>query len=100
MNKDHFKTAFMRTKEIEGGEKLTNDLYDPGGKTFCGISKVYWPEWEEWKVLDGEKGNISEQVESFYRVNFWHRVQGDKLASISPDLSYEVFDTAVNVGVF
>ncbi len=38
-------------------------------------------------------------VRRFYRVNFWNRIQGDALAEVSPEVAYEVFDTAVNVGV-
>lgn len=100
MNNSIFDMAFNKTMAHEGKGKLTNDKFDPGGMTFSGISRVYWPEWEGWKALDcGDMESAAKLVNYFYRVNFWNRIQGDKLADISPAIAYEVFDTAVNVGV-
>lgn len=104
----HFDNAFNETMKMEGRGVLTNDAFDPGGETFSGISRVYWPEWEGWPLIDtwqkdkskpfpGEQ--LDEMVRRFYRVNFWNRIQGDQLATISPWIAYEVFDSAVNVGV-
>jgi len=100
---DHFSVAFELTMELEG--KLSNDRQDKGGQTYCGISRVYWPDWQGWIFVDEwiDCGDMSELlpglVRQFYRVNFWNRMQGDKLAAISPKLAYEVFDSAVNMDV-
>jgi lysozyme family protein len=104
---DHFEEAFARTMSEEGGYNI--DRMDPGGETYMGISRVYWPGWEGWGIIDnfGENGMIPEfakrSLESlvfgFYRTNFWNRIQGDKVAQISPEVVYELFDTAMNLDV-
>jgi lysozyme family protein len=83
----------------EGFDLLTNSPIDPGGQTYSGISRVYWPDWAGWAFVDAEERPPVELVELFYRTNFWNRVQGDRLAKISPEVAYEIFDTAVNLGV-
>jgi len=104
---NHFQEAFDRTIKIEGGE--SNNPRDIGGKTFMGISRIYWPDWPGWSLvhhahttqipLDLKQSGMLELVESFYKANFWIRIQGDKLSAVSPEIAYEVFDTAVNMDV-
>lgn len=102
---DHFETAFRITLNIEGDGELSDDRLDPGGQTFSGISRVYWPDWDGWPLVDawietGEKSHLLDvMVRRFYLVNFWNRIQGDKLAEMAPAIAYELFDTAVNVDV-
>jgi len=38
-------------------------------------------------------------VKGFYWTNFWNRMQGDKVAALSPEVAYELFDTSVNLDV-
>jgi len=106
MKSKHFQEAFDRTMKHEGG--YSDDPQDAGKETFRGISRLYWPEWAGWHLVDRyreemfttfEKSGINKLVESFYKTNFWARVQGDKLAAISLEVACEVFDTAVNLDV-
>lgn len=107
LENDYFLTAFTQTMVIEGEKQLTKIARDPGGMTYSGISRVYWPHWEGWKVIDAWLSKraapipdaLDGMVSDFYRVNFWGRIQGDALATLSPKLAYEVFDTAVNLDV-
>lgn len=108
MANDCFPAAYVLTMGHEGEDKLTNDKLDPGGMTFSGISRVNWPYWEGWALVDewakAPRGTpvpaaLSPMVKQFYRVNFWGRIQGDALAALAPDLAFEVFDTAVNMDV-
>ncbi len=104
---NNFQEAFDRTMRHEG--EYSDDRKDMGGETFRGISRVYWPGWSGWHVVDRykrdpdltcfRKSGIADMVQSFYKVNFWYRIQGDQLAAISPEVAYEVFDTAVNLDV-
>jgi lysozyme family protein len=106
-NMDHFEEAFARTMSEEGGYSF--DRMDPGGETYMGISRVYWPGWEGWGIIDDsvEEGIILEfatadlapLIFDFYRTNFWYRMQGDKVVALSPKVAYELFDTAVNLDV-
>ena len=104
---DHFEEAFARTMSEEGGYSF--DRMDPGGETYMGISRVYWQSWEGWEILDKlkEKGTVpgfaisdlAPLVFDFYRNNFWNRMQGDKVVSLSHEVAYELFDTSVNLDV-
>ena len=103
---DTFKKAFEKTMVHEGGYSF--DELDPGGETYLGISRVYWPSWEGWPIIDKamESGRpLSSCIElppmarNFYRANFWNRFKGDDVAALSPSVAMEMFDTAVNLGV-
>lgn len=101
-----FEIAFKKTMGHEGGiGSFSNDKHDKGGQTYSGISRFYWPEWPGWKLVDewvktGEEFPVlADMVKDFYRTNFWQRIQGDRLAEIAPAVAYEVFDSAVNMGV-
>lgn len=100
-----FDIAFEKAMGHEGLDLLSDDNQDPGGQTYSGISRVYWPDWVGWNLVDkwietGEKAPVlPDMVKAFYRINFWNRIQGDKLAEIAPAVAYEVFDTAVNMDV-
>jgi len=92
-----FDIALEHTLRHEG--ETSNLLSDPGGLTYKGISRVYWPNWEGWKYLD--RGEVPPEflVREFYRINFWDRIWGDNLSTFGPNLAAEVFDTAVNLSV-
>ena len=102
-----FSVAFGRTMKIEGG--YSNDPGDPGGETYMGISRKFWPSWLGWPVIDDWKsGNINglqrdtmlaDHVRSFYKAQFWDRWQGDVIADISLEIACEMFDTSVNMNV-
>jgi len=104
MTTDRFPAALRQTLKHEG--VYSDDKMDPGGKTYLGISRVYWPDWEGWLLVDegiavGGHWNpeLSDMVSRFYRTNFWNRIMGDELALASVAVANEVFDTAVNLGV-
>lgn len=66
----------------EGG--YVNDPLDRGGETYQGISRVNWPNWEGWKILDAKKpirkgqvfGDLTNAVLRFYQTNYWLPVRG------------------------
>jgi len=93
-----FDKALERTLGIEG--EISNHPLDPGGLTYKGISRVYWPEWKGWKYIDREEVPPIESVEKFYRKNFWNRIQGEALSKVNVEVAMEVFDTAVNISVY
>lgn len=103
---NYFKEAFSRTMEHEG--EYDFDGLDKGGETFMGISRVYWPSWPGWQLVDKDWENtlslidrsaLLDLVESFYKTNFCLRIQGDRVAAVSPEVACELFDTAVNLDV-
>lgn len=101
---EHWKHAVTMTLKHEGWH--TDDPVDPGGETFMGISRVHWPDWEGWVFVDSvlnddiKRKIVTESVFKFYRTNFWNPIHGERLAKVSPQLAYQIFDTAVNPGVY
>jgi len=96
-----FCTAFTRTMKHEGPGKLTNNKLDPGGMTYSGISRVHWPDWEGWTLVDmGRLKEAYPMVLNFYRTNFWYRIQGEEISKSSVEIACEIFDTAVNASVY
>ena len=95
----HFLKAMDGTMKTEGG-------YTPDGPTYRGIDRRWWGHWPGWSLVDawtageitsGKRDTLLEQeVRHFYLINFWHRINGDKMAAISPEVACFVFDKAVN----
>ena len=102
-----FDTAYERTLRCEGG--YANDPVDRGGETWRGISRVHFPHWPGWALIDRARRaktfprnldssrRLAECVSTFYREQFWDRIEGDLLSD--QQIAEEVFDTAVNMGV-
>lgn len=73
-----FDTAWAALEHDEGG--YSNNPADPGGETYAGISRRYWPNWLGWQIVDRLKPDakalkgdmdLEELVKSFYKSNFW-----------------------------
>lgn len=107
MTQDAFSIAFSRTMQNESG--YSNVAGDRGGETYMGISRVFWPSWPGWIMIDDCKAGLinalqrdtacAEHVRQFYRVQFWDRFQGDLVAAESVEVACELFDTGVNMGI-
>jgi lysozyme family protein len=104
-----FEEAFKKTLGHEGGYVCDPD--DTGGETYKGISRNNWPSWEGWKIIDKAKRprrkfpkcldtneKLTEEVQEFYKGEFWDKLKGDEVAAKSRMVAIELFDTAVNCG--
>jgi len=106
MNAEAFAKAFSGTMKNEKG--YSSNPNDRGLETYMGISRVFWPSCPVWEFVDACKNKeinalqrdvaCAEHVRTFYRVQFWDRIQGDAVADLSVDVACELFDTAVNMG--
>jgi lysozyme family protein len=102
-----FEIAHKITSLNEGG--YANNLYDMGGETYRGISRVYWPNWKGWFIIDEYKRRIKLKnndyihdedvnilVDEFYKKHFW---DVNRLSEINNQkIANELFDTGVNMG--
>jgi lysozyme family protein len=107
-----FLIAIDKVLKHEAG--WVNHPDDPGGETFRGISRVYWPRWSGWVDIDRHKSTggpgwvkrvdaderILGQVYEFYRRNFWDHVRGDDIPDEGQPVADELLDAAVLPGVF
>jgi lysozyme family protein len=106
-----FLEAYAFTRSAEGG--YVDDPSDYGGETYKGVSRVYWPNWPGWKVVDELKEQedfpeclyadeeLNYWVKHFYYENFWNHSQLnlDSVSSKSKEIAAEMFDCSVNMGV-
>lgn len=80
----NFNEALDVLLSWEGGYSC--DPRDPGGETYCGISRKHWPNWIGWKAIDILKWTdfsngkikwntkfpeLNSDVAAFYFENFW-----------------------------
>ena len=109
MARDHFTAAFDAMSEHEGRAQWSNRSDDPGGETYWGISRVWFPSAAIWPhVDDWSAGRISatirdslceQPVRQLYRRHFWDRFLGDQVAAESPAVAAELLEAGVNLGV-
>ena len=104
-----FDKAYEITRKHEGG--YVNDPDDMGGETYKGISRRYHPSWPGWSIIDAQKRNpdfpsrlnessgLQDMVRKFFKATFWDIFWGDDVSELEPYIAYELFDTAVNMGL-
>ena len=84
----NFDKAIDEVLVNEGG--YINDPSDKGGETKFGISKRAYPNVDIKNLTTGE-------AKAIYKKDYWDKIKGDDIKS---DLTaYEIFDTAVNMGI-
>jgi len=83
-----FKNSVEKVLVSEGG--YVNDPNDRGGETKFGISKRAYPNTDI-------KNLTVDQAKEIYKRDYWDKVKADDI--LSDTISYELFDTAVNMGV-
>lgn len=90
----HFEKALARTVLVEGG--YADDPKDSGGKTRFGITEKVARE-------NGYGGPMAEMPKSvavaIYRLRYWDPLKAAAVAEFYPEVAYEMFDSAVNLGV-
>lgn len=100
--KNYFLSCFEKTLLHEGG--YANHADDPGGETYCGISRRYHSDWAGWRIIDDitNKKNyqifnhftLKHLVQNFYLVKIWEKY---KLMYIQNEaLVNNIFDWLVN----
>jgi len=83
-----FSKAIEKVLVNEGG--YINDPNDKGGETKFGISKRAYPHIDI-------KNLTTDEAKAIYKKDYWDKIKGDEMQSDA--IAYEIFDTAVNMGV-
>ena len=103
----NFDAGFNKTMKNEGGYSF--DPNDAGGETFKGVSRVFFPQWPGWKIIDSAKSSsdfpknlnsdedLQQMIRDFYKKNFWDTIRLDEIDSQT--IAEELFDTGVNMGI-
>jgi len=95
-----FDLSFEKVLFIEGGYKLHTISGDRGGMTFAGISRIAWPDWTGWLLIDGGETTgprIEAMVYQFYKDNYWDVIKGGEIAF--QNVAFMIYDFAVNAGI-
>jgi len=98
-----FYLAYKTVRANEGGYR--NVSWDAGGETYKGISRVNWPQWAGWKIIDAYKAahgpikqgavvadpNLDTLVLKFFSDNFWGKnnlnfLKNQSLATLGLDM--------------
>ncbi len=102
-----FLIAYNKTNGNEG--LYSNNPNDRGKETWKGISRVMFPHWGGWNIIDGHKiksnfplslnedSDLEELVQEFYTVNFWDSIRGNEI--IKQEQADSIYDTCVNMGI-
>ena len=107
----NFQQAYVKMIGHEGG--YSDKSTDRGGETYKGISRVNFPKWEGWPLVDAYKAegpftekSLTEKLDNdpqlnrlvavFYKSVFWDKLRLDRIASQA--IANELFDTGVNQG--
>ena len=85
-----FEKAVQKVIRREGGAKFTDIAEDKGGATKYGISQRAFPN-------ENIRNLTEARAKELYRLNYWNKAQGDKIASQA--VAESVFDACVNMGV-
>lgn len=103
----NYTQAFELLLANEGG--YNNDPQDPGGETYKGVARKMHSKWDGWIKIDmlkrqsGFPANLDQDTDlqssifSFYRVNFWDKMNLDLV--IDQEVGTSIFDFAVNAGI-
>lgn len=90
---DVFNKAFDHVILVEGG--YVDDPLDPGGKTKYGITE----EVARKHGYSGEMKDLDLDIAKFiYKMDYWNKNELDIIATLSPKIALEIFDTGVNAG--
>mgnify|MGYP006277586347 CR=1 FL=1 len=102
-----FSAAYEVGRKNEGG--YSNIKSDKGGETYSGVSRVYWPNWEGWPIIDAYKAehelkrgdfihnaDLESLIKQFYYKNFWRKMSGDGIDS--QEVATYIYDWSLTSG--
>lgn len=99
-----FKKAIEKMLPWEGG--YSNHGADKGGETYAGITRINYPNWAGWHIIDKNKPlkqgqilkdeRLNGMVEAFYLDQYWYKVRADKINNQS--IAEMLFDWQINSG--
>ena len=103
-----FETSFAKLIDADHEGGYVNNPADPGGETYCGVSRRAHPDWGGWLIIDAakklpgfptglcESAELLKLTKDLYQDNYWGPAGCD---GIPVGAKFQVFDMAVNSGV-
>ncbi|MEI6507883.1 MAG: glycosyl hydrolase 108 family protein [Bacteroidota bacterium] len=102
-----FNVMFNQTIHPKGG--YAKYSYKGDGEVYKGINRKAYPDWKGWILIDLVKTQLTfpanldynilvqDEVISFYQINFWDKMNGDKI--LNQNIADTIFEYAINVGL-
>uniref|UniRef100_Q31HV3 Uncharacterized protein n=1 Tax=Hydrogenovibrio crunogenus (strain DSM 25203 / XCL-2) TaxID=317025 RepID=Q31HV3_HYDCU len=88
-----FDQSFPKVIKVEGGD--SDNKNDSGGKTRFGITQAV----ASMHGFDDVSKLTIQQAKSIYKSDYWDLLHLDNIDLLSDKIAFELFDTAVNMGV-
>ena len=92
-----FALCFPITEQYEGWHQFSNDPYDPGGATWCGMTQRAYDAYRRQigEPLQSVRRASDVEIANCFRVNYWNAVRGDQLPG---GIDLIIYDCAINNG--
>jgi lysozyme family protein len=93
----NFPLDFADTERWEGWHTYSDDRYDPGGATWCGLTQRAYDAWRRLKGLPtrGVRQATDDEIRTIFRDEYWGPVRGDDCPA---GVDLLMFDIAINMG--
>jgi len=104
-----FLKAMLEVRRSEGFYAC--DPQDPGGETYMGVARKFFPKWKGWMIVDAVKrehggklkvnyrirnNDLEILVKNFYLKYFWKPLKCDRINN--QILQEHLFDCGINLG--
>lgn len=97
MTAANWPAAFAATEQWEGWHQFSDDRYDPGGATWCGLTQRAYNGWRSSKGLpaQGVRRASDDEIRTIFHDEYWAKARGDDCFA---GLDLLMFDIAINMG--
>lgn len=97
MTAANFPASFADTEQWEGWHQFSDDRYDPGGATWCGLTQRAYDAWRRSKGLptQGVRRAGDDEIRAIFHDEYWVKVRGDDCPG---GVDLLMWDIGVNMG--
>ena len=95
--KENYDACFAEVERWEGWHQFSDDPYDPGGATWCGLTQRAYNGWRRSHGFPIQSVHMAsdQEIKDCFRESYWNPIRGDDLFS---GLDMELFDISINMG--
>lgn len=97
MTTANWAPSFADTERWEGWHRFSDDRYDPGGATWCGLTQRAYDGWRRARgeAPQGVAHASDGEIRAIFHDEYWAKVRGD---DCQPGVDLLMYDIAINMG--